>query len=367
MPTDYAKSELDLVVLVYPGVTLMDAAGPLQVFATASGIGERSCRISVVSKEGGSVPTDSGVSLDTVALRSVEAESIDTLIVAGGDGVFDVMGDRELLHWLRGRAAETRRTGSTCMGAFLLAAAGLLDGRRATTHWRWASTLQSRFPALQVESDAIYIRDNHFWTSAGVSAGIDLALAMVQADAGHATALEVARRLVLPLKRAGGQSQYSSALELQTADANGAFDRLHAWMRANLASDLKVERLAEVYGRSTRTFVRHYRMATGTTPAKSVERMRVEVARGLLEEDGASIARVATRCGFDNVETMRRSFVRCLGVSPAAYRARFGAGSDAGGASHVPGASAERTSESSHSRNVRIRGWSAVASGQTSQ
>lgn len=367
MATYYDTHTPHLVVLVYPGVTLMDAAGPLQVFATASGIGERRYRITVVSKEGGSIATDSGVSLDTVALGSLDAESIDTLLVAGGDGVFEVMHDPELPGWLRWRSAETRRIGSTCMGAFLLAAAGLLDGRRATTHWRWASTLQSRFPALRVESDAIYIQDGRIWTSAGVSAGIDLALAMVQDDAGHATALEVARRLVLPLKRAGGQSQFSSALELQTADANGAFDRLHAWMRANLASDLKVERLAEVYGRSTRTFVRHYRMATGTTPAKSVERMRVEVARGLLEEDGARIARVASRCGFDNIETMRRSFVRCLGVPPAAYRARFGARSDGNGGCHVQGESAERTSDSSHSRNVRVRGRSAVASGQTSQ
>lgn len=330
MSTDHANPVRHVVVVAYRRITLMDAAGPLQVFATAATIEPRAYRLTLASVTGGPVTTDTGVVLDSHPLLALGPVHIDTLLVAGGEGVFDAVDDPELLDWLRARAHSVRRVGSTCIGAFLLAAAGLLDGRRATTHWRWADLLRERFPAIDVHPDAIYIDDGGVWSSAGVSAGIDLALAMVQADLGHATALEVARRLVVPLKRAGGQSQFSSALELQTADPNGAFDRLHAWIRANLERDLSLEHLADVYGRSTRTFVRHYKAATGVTPAKAVERMRVEAARGLLEEDGASMARVARRCGFDNLETMRRSFLRCLGVPPAEYRARFGCAAGGG-------------------------------------
>lgn len=302
----------------------MDAAGPMQVFATAADVCAGGYRLTLASSEGGPVMTDAGVAMESRALRALDSRSIDTVLVAGGDGVFAAMTDSDLPDWLSGHSKTVRRMGSTCMGAFLLAKAGLLDGRRATTHWRWAGELQAQFPAVRVHGDAIYIEDGNLWTSAGVSAGIDLSLAMVQRDLGHATALEVARRLVVPLKRAGGQSQFSTMLELQTVDRDGAFDRLHAWIRSHLDTDLNIERLAEVYGRSTRTFIRHYKAATGTTPAKAVERMRVEAARGLLEESDWNIARIARRCGFDNLETMRRSFLRCLGVPPAEYRARFG-------------------------------------------
>lgn len=324
MTTNHANSAHHVAVVAYPRITLMDAAGPLQVFTTAADISEGSYRLTLASVNGGLVPTDAGIPMESRSLHELDDSVIDTLLVAGGDGVFAAMTDTVLLDWIRDRSASVRRVGSTCMGTFLLAAAGLLDGHRATTHWRWADLLQERFPAVHVHSDAIYIEDGGLWSSAGVSAGIDLSLAMVQRDLGHATALEVARRLVIPLKRAGGQSQFSTILELQTADRDGDFDRLHGWIRAHLDSDLNLERLAEVYGRSTRTFVRHYKAVTGITPAKAVERMRVEAARGLLEEKGASIARVARRCGFDNLETMRRSFLRCLGVPPAEYRARFG-------------------------------------------
>ena len=340
MSTNRASTARHIVVVAYPGITLMDAAGPLQVFSTAREIAGGSYRLTLASVSGGPVATDTGVTLDAHPLLALGADSIDTLLVAGGEGVFEAARDRDLIDWLRARARSTRRMGATCMGAFVLGAAGFLDGRRVTTHWRWADRLQQQFPAAHVHSDAIYIDDGGLWSSAGVSAGIDLSLAMVQADLGHATALEVARRLVIPLKRPGGQSQFSSALELQTADPNGAFDRLHAWIRANLDRDLNLDRLAEVYGRSTRTFVRHYKAATGTTPAKAVERMRVEAARGLLEEDGASIARIARRCGFDSIETMRRSFLRCLGVPPAEYRARFGEGDAGRAAALVPAATA---------------------------
>jgi len=330
MSTNNANHSRPLAVLVYPDVTLMDAAGPPQVFATAHAVAGVPARLSVLSRDGGCVRTDAGVALESNSLRAVDTRDIDTLLVAGGDGVFDAARDPLLLDWIRARAPTVRRVGSTCMGAFLLAEAGLLERRRVATHWRWVATLGERFPSIEVDGDAIYIEDAGIWTSAGVSAGVDLALAMVERDFGHAVALEVARRLVIPLKRAGGQSQFSQALELQTADRDGAFDAVHAWIHANLHKDLGIERLAEVYGRSPRTFLRHYKAATGTTPARAVARMRVEAARALLEEHGAGITRIARRCGFDNVETMRRSFLRCLGVSPTEYRARFGAGRSTG-------------------------------------
>ena len=304
------------------------------VFTTAASETEGGYAVQLVSPAGGMVSTDCGVGLESVGFERVVDTAFDTVMVAGGEGVFTAISDPDLLAWVRAQSATVRRIGSTCIGAFLLAAAGLLDGRRATTHWRWAGSLQRRFPNVDVDPDAIYIEDRGVWTSAGVSAGIDLSLAMVERDFGHDVALEVARRLVIPLKRAGGQSQFSSTLALQSADRDGAFDQLHTWIGENLQTDLNIERLAEVYGRSTRTFVRHYKAATGTTPAKAVERMRVDAARNLLERNGIHLGRVASRCGFDNVETMRRSFVRCLGIAPAAYRARFGTnGSGAGRAS----------------------------------
>ena len=213
------------------------------------------------------------------------------------------------------------RPASVCTGAFLLAAAGLLDGRRAATHWAECERLARRHPRVRVESDPIFVEDEGVWTSAGVTAGIDLALALMERDVGRATALAVARRLVVFLKRPGGQAQFSAALALQ---ASGSFEELHAWMREHPSADLRVPALAARAGLSERTFARRYAAETGLTPARAVERVRVEAARAALGGP-ASLKVVARGCGFGSEETMRRGFLRVIGVGPSEYRRRFAA------------------------------------------
>jgi transcriptional regulator GlxA family with amidase domain len=242
-------------------------------------------------------------------------------MVAGGQGVEAAAADPVLLDWVRQRAGRARRVASVCTGAFLLAAAGVLDGRRAATHWSFCADLARRYPAVRVEPDPIFVRDGPVWTSAGVTSGIDLALALVEEDLGRTMALAVARYLVVFLKRAGGQAQFSTALSLQAADDR--FGALHAWIGAHLTHDLSLPVLAGQAGMSERSFSRHYAETTGLTPARAVERLRVEAARQLLSESRLPVKRVAQRCGFGSEETMRRSFLRLLEVTPQDYRARF--------------------------------------------
>lgn len=309
---------------MFSRVQLLDVAGPLQVLATAN---ELACEAGeaapyephVVAREAGAVAASAGLPLVAEALPASRV-AVDTLIVAGGVGVYDALADGALRLWVRRRAGLARRTASVCTGAFLLAAAGLLDGRRCTTHWRRCAELARRYPALRVESDPIFVRDGDLWTSAGVTAGIDLTLAFVEADLGRAAAVAVARQLVVFAKRPGGQAQFSARLSL-AADAD--FDALHAWMAGNLQRELSVPELAARAGMSERSFARRYRAATGTTPARAVERLRVEAAREALGSARRSIKDVARRCGFGSEETMRRSFLRLLSVAPRDYRERF--------------------------------------------
>jgi transcriptional regulator GlxA family with amidase domain len=231
------------------------------------------------------------------------------------------MTDRALVDWITRRASVARRVASVCSGAFLLASTGLLDGRRATTHWSRCADLAEAFPAVRVEQDPIFINDGMFWTSAGITAGIDMALALVEADLGRFAATAVARHLVVFAKRPGGQAQFSAGLALAGTDAT--FDNLHDWMKRNLRTTLAVPLLAEQAGMSERSFLRHYRQVTGTTPARAVERLRVEAARQALGETALPLKRVARDCGFGSEETMRRSFLRVLAVPPHAYRERF--------------------------------------------
>ncbi|HEX4157687.1 MAG TPA: helix-turn-helix domain-containing protein [Rhizomicrobium sp.] len=226
-----------------------------------------------------------------------------------------------LVDWVRDRAGLARRTASVCTGAFLLAASGLLDGRRAATHWAFCAELARRFPAVRVESDPIFVRDDSVWTSAGVTAGIDLALALVEDDLGRTVALAVARYLVVFLKRPGGQAQFSEVLALQSAEDK--FGTLHDWTRKHLADDLSLAVLAGQAGMSERSFSRHYAEATGQTPARAIERLRVEEARRLLSETRLPVKRISPRCGFGSEETMRRSFLRLVAATPQDYRARF--------------------------------------------
>jgi transcriptional regulator GlxA family with amidase domain len=273
-----------------------------------------------VSQGGEGVTASAGVALAAGPLTSLD-ESLDTLLVAGGEGAEAAAENPVLVDWVRARARQARRVASVCTGAFLLAAAGMLDGRRAATHWMYCAKLAERFPLVRVEPDPIFVCDGSVWTSAGVTAGIDLALALVEEDLGRSVALAVARYLVVFLKRPGSQAQFSAALALQAADDE--FGALHHWINGHLADDLSLAVLADHTGMSERSFSRHYSEATGQTPARAIERLRVEAARRLLSESRLPVKRIAQRCGLGSEETMRRSFLRLLAVTPQDYRSRF--------------------------------------------
>jgi len=316
-------------IVAFAQVQLLDVAGPLQVFASANEVvaatGAPPPYRPLVVAAASPVASSSGVALLATPLPRANVP-VDTLLVAGGDhAVAQAARDTTLLRWLRARAASARRFGSVCSGTFVLAAAGLTDGKRVATHWRACDELARRFPGTQVEADPIFVRDGALWTSAGVTSGIDMALAMVEDDLGHAVAIAVARDLVVFLKRPGSQSQFSTTLATQ--HAGGDFERLHAWIAGHLASDLSVAALAQRAGMSERSFVRRFRASTGCTPADSVQRLRVEAARQLLATTALPIKRVAQRCGFGSEETMRRALLRHASITAAAYRARFGAAS----------------------------------------
>jgi len=324
--TRFTPSARRIEILAFDGVQLLDVAGPLQVFASANDAAEEEGRPRpyepVVVAERGFVTASAGLALAPRRLSRI-GTPLDTLIVAGGSGVDAACENPALIRRIAARAAAARRVASVCSGAFLLAKAGLLDGRRAVTHWHRCAEFARRFPAVRLEPDPIFIRDGNVWTSAGVTAGIDLALALVEEDLDRRVALRVARHLVVFLKRPGGQAQYSATLALQHGDAR--FERLHAWVADNLRRDLSVASLAQAASMSERSFVRHYRRATGMTPARAIERIRVEAARRVLEQ-GLPVKRVAARCGFGSEETMRRSFLRLLGATPGGYRERFASG-----------------------------------------
>ena len=313
-------------VLAYPAVQLLDVTGPVQVFASANDLiaaagGARPYAFRVVAPGGEGVTASAGVALAARPLTKKD-EPLDTLLVAGGEGVEAAIENPVLVEWVRQRAGQARRVASVCTGAFILAAAGLLDGRRAATHWKYCAKLAQRFPAVRVESDPIFVCDGAVWTSAGVTAGIDLALALVEEDLGRAMALAVARYLVVFLKRPGNQAQFSAALALQAADDK--FGALNSWINDHLTGDLSLSVLADQAGMSERSFSRHYAEATGQTPARAIERLRVEAARRLLSESRLPVKRIAQRCGFGSEETMRRSFHRLIAITPQDYRARFG-------------------------------------------
>lgn len=312
-------------VLAFPDVQLLDVTGPFQVLASANTIAREAGQpphylLNVVSPVSGPIVSSSGLALVTGELPPAD-QPLDTLIIAGGAGVHVAYRDRALVDWVRQRAAVARRVTSVCSGAFLLAATGLLDGRRATTHWSRCAQLAAEFPVVRVEPDPIYVNDGPIWTSAGVTAGIDMALALLEADLGRAVATMVAQQLVVFAKRPGGQAQFSAGLALAGSDAT--FDRLHDWMKRNLRGNLAVPALAEQAGMSERSFLRHYRIVTGGTPARAVERVRVEAARQALGETKLPVKRIARDCGFGSEETMRRSFLRVLAVPPQVYRERF--------------------------------------------
>jgi transcriptional regulator GlxA family with amidase domain len=322
----FAPSSVRVVeLLAFPLVQLLDVTGPAQVFASANDFvlesgGRPAYELKVVSQSGAPVTASAGLKLSTQPLPP-QGAAVDTLMVAGGQGVEAAAADPVIIDWVRLRAKRARRIASVCTGAFLLAGCGLLDGRRAATHWSYCAELARRFPKVRVESDPIFVRDGSVWSSAGVTAGIDLALALVEEDLGATLALSVARYLVVFMKRPGGQAQFSTALSLQTADDE--FGALHEWINNHLADDLPLPVLANRARMSERSFSRHYAEATGVTPARAIERLRVEAARRFLSESGLPVKRISQRCGFGSEETMRRSFLRLLAVTPQDYRSRF--------------------------------------------
>ncbi len=305
-----------VAVLIFPEFQLLDAAGPITVFEAAGrDAAPPAYRLRVMAGAAGPVVSSCGVPL--VAEPLIDG-ALDTLIVAGGWGTRNTSACAQTLDYVRAAAARARRTASVCSGAFILAAAGLLDGRRATTHWARAAEFARSYPQVRVEPDRIFIRDGTTWTSAGITAGIDLALALVAEDLGEAVAKRAAQQLVVYHRRPGGQSQFSALLEADRPDSR--FSSLLAWARERLNERLSVERLAERAAMSPRHFARAFAADTGITPAKAIERLRLEAARDEIESSAAPIEHVAAHTGFGDPERMRRAFLRAFGQPPQALR-----------------------------------------------
>lgn len=319
-------------LLVYPGFLLLDATGPAQVFSSANdeardaGLPEPYA-IHLIAPGAGLVASTAGLSLQAAALPEPAALAGATLLVAGGRGLeagTSAALDPAVVGWVAQAARHTARCGAVCTGAFVLARAGLLDGRRAVTHWQDAAALQAQYPAVTVQDDAIYIRDGALYTSAGIAAGIDLALALVEQDRGRAAGLAVAKRLVVFFKRPGGQRQFSAELLAQAAP-QGVAGQLTAWLRPRLAQPLEVEQMAAALAVSVRTLHRRLQQQAGLSPAQLLQRLRMEAACALLEQPGMTVKRAARQSGFGSEYNLRRAFAAQLGVTPSDYQARFGA------------------------------------------
>jgi transcriptional regulator GlxA family with amidase domain len=313
------EQRASIVIAVFDRVQTLDVSGPAEVFGHA---GRYDVEVVAATRE--PVRTNVGLGLAPARTFAEVTEPVDTLLVAGGLGIHEAVRDGTLVEFVERVGADARRVASVCTGAFALAAAGFLDGRRATTHWAWCERLCDEYPSVKVERDPIYVFDGPVRTSAGVTAGMDLALALVEEDHGPQLALDIARMLVLYARRPGSQSQFSAPLSAQAAD-RAPLRELQAWMVGNLGEDLSVEALADRVAMSRRHFARAFRAETGSTPAVYVERLRVDRARIELETTSAPIEAIAARCGFGSVETLRRAFARRLGVNPSDYRKRFAA------------------------------------------
>lgn len=309
-----------VVIVAFKDVEPLDVTGPASVFALAGGY-----EVTVAALTRDPLATKDGFAIVPEAtLDELAGRPIDTLLVAGGHGADDEIVGLEVVPWLRANADRPRRIGSVCMGAFVLGEAGLLDGRRATTHWRACDQLAERYPAARIEREPIFVIDGHVSTSAGVTAGMDLALALVEQDRGPQRAHAVARDMVLFVRRPGGQAQLSAQLAAQTAEEPVLRD-LQAWINDHLGENLTVAVLADRAGMSERSFARAFTREVGITPAAYVETLRVQRARIELETTSANTAAIASTCGFGTPESMRRAFARRVGVSPAVYRARYAA------------------------------------------
>jgi transcriptional regulator GlxA family with amidase domain len=310
-------------VLIFPDFQLLDAAGPISVFEIASRLAKRQVPIRLMAAEPGPVRSTSGAEM--LARKFGSPGALTTLIIAGGEGVEAAARNACTANFVRAVAKRGTRVASVCSGTILLAETGLLDGKRATTHWQRARQFLARYPKVKLESDHIFVRDGNIWSSAGITAGIDLALAMAAEDYGDEIVEKTARQLVLYHRRSGGQSQFSSLLELKAP--TGRFGPLLIWARENLHARLTVEDLAERAGMSARHFTRAFIAETGSTPSKAIERLRIEVARARVQSSSEAIERVAEVTGFRDPERMRRAFIRAFGQPPQSLRRAARAGS----------------------------------------
>jgi len=304
--------------LLFEDFQLLDAAGPIAAFEIAERYQPGSYQLRVIARRRGAISSSSGASMNAVGLPA--PGSVDTLVIAGGQGTRPASRDATLVSFVARCGAQARRVASVCSGAYILAATGLLDGRAATTHWTRTQDFSRRFPKVKLEPDRIFIKHGKFWSSAGISAGIDLALALIADDLGETVARQVAQQLVVYYRRPGGQSQFSALLELERAD--GRFASLLDFVRGNLRDRLSVEDLAARACMSPRNFARAFQSETGTSPAQAVMRLRAETARAQLESGRHSVQAVASTCGFGDPERMRRAFVKLFGRPPSALRLR---------------------------------------------
>lgn len=309
-------------VLVFPDFQLLDAAGPISVFEIASRLAKRQVPIRLMAAEPGPVRSTSGAEM--LARKFGSPGALTTLIISGGEGIEAAARNACAVNFVKAVAKRGTRVASVCSGTIMLAEAGLLDGKRATTHWHRARQFLARYPKVKLESDNIFVRDGNIWSSAGITAGIDLALAMAAEDYGDEIVEKTARQLVLYHRRSGGQSQFSSLLELKAP--TGRFGPLLTWARENLDARLTVEDLADRAGMSARHFTRAFIAETGSTPSKAIERLRVEVARARVQSSSEAIERVAEVTGFRDPERMRRAFIRAFGQPPQSLRRAARAG-----------------------------------------
>ena len=318
-----------IVVIPMPGIFLLDIAGPCDVFTAADralseipGTGRTGYELLLASPvDSKRIVTSSGIAIDCPVMASEINRPIDTLIVAGFSRM-QMRSGHPFFQWLKQIYPKVRRIGSVCGGAYVLAEAGILDGKQATTHWEFSQEFQLRYPAVKVDTNPFYTRDCNVYTSGGVASGIDLALALVEEDYGRDVALNAARKLVLPLKRPGYQSQFSTLLQVHSLE-NSIAGKLHPWLIRHLAEELGVEQLAEHSNMSVRNFTRVFLKETGLTPAKFVEKLRVEVARKYLEDSDLTMDQIAAKCGLGGLVSMRRTFMRHMMVSPSDYRRSF--------------------------------------------
>jgi transcriptional regulator GlxA family with amidase domain len=320
-----ATANRRLAILMYPRVRELDVAGIVDVFSSANAIlpEERRYVIEFISTEKSpELAGMFGLQLRGGPHYSTLKGGVDTLLVPGGIGIEAGQAQPALLKWLRKQAQSSRRVGSVCVGAFLLAEAGLLDGRRATTHWAFAQKMAEQFPAVKVDPDPIWVKDGNLYSAAGATSGIDLCLALLEEDHGRKVALEVARMLVVFLCRPGNQAQFSVSLQEQTTE-NRPLRDLQVWMLDHLADDLTVPALAARAAMSDRNFQRVFTRELGKSPAHYVEEIRIEAVRRKLERSTQSMEEIATACGFNSADVMGRSFLRQLKVTPAEYRGRF--------------------------------------------